>query len=87
VIHSLDHFAFCRTINPWIFCALMPSQHLRTLHQTVLLARCCALDDIPTLGLPKHFKDGKTEFHRLVYAEAKLLNSILADEIQACIVK
>ena len=87
VVHSLDHYAFCQTINPWLFSALRPSAHLKTLHSTVLLARCCALDDIPTVGLEKYFKDGSTEFHRMVYSAAKGLDKSLADQIQTCIVK
>ena len=87
VVHSLDHWAFCQTIDPWFFSALTPSKHLRSLHRTVLLARCCAVDDIPTFGLEKYFKDGSTEFHRLVYSAAKNLDANLADEIQTCIVR
>eukprot|EP00438_Fugacium_kawagutii_P029898 Skav200715 [mRNA] locus=scaffold2650:145597:146646:- [translate_table: standard] len=87
VVHSLDHWAFCRTIDPWLFSALKPSKNLQTLHRTVLLARCCALDDIPTMGLEKYFRDGCTEFHRIVYSAAKLLDAELADQIQTCIVK
>ena len=87
VVHSLDHWAFVRTIDPWLFSALKPSKHFQTLHRTVLLARCCAVDDIPTLGLEKYFRDGSTEFHRMVYSAAKDLDSSLADQIQTCIVK
>ena len=57
VVHSLDHYVFCKTINPWVFSGLKPSKEYQTLHSTVLLARCCALDDIPTVGLEKYFKD------------------------------
>ena len=87
VVHSLDHMAFVQTVDPWMFSALRPSKHLQTLHRTVLLARCCAVDDIPTLGLEKYFRDGSTEFHRLVYSAAKDLDASLADQIQTCIVK
>eukprot|EP00435_Cladocopium_sp_Y103_P064018 s5_g25.t1 len=87
VVHSLDHWAFVRTIDPWLFSALTPSKDFQTLHRVVLLARCCAVDDIPTLGLQKYFKDGSTEFHRMVYSAARDLDASLADEIQTCIVK
>ena len=87
VVHSLDHWAFCQHVDPWLFSALTPSKHLRTLHRTVLLARCCVVDDIPTLGLEKYFRDGRTEFHRMVYQAAKGLHESFADEIQTCIVK
>ena len=87
VVHSLDHWALGRNLDPWLLSALKPSKNLQTMHGTVLLARCCALDDIPTMGLEKYFKDGCTEFHRMVYSAAKLLNAELADEIQTCIVK
>lgn len=87
VVHSLDHWAFCQHVDPWLFSALTPSKHLQTLHRTVLLARCCAVDDIPTLGLEKYFRDGSTEFHRMVYQAAKDLDVGFANEIQTCIVK
>lgn len=32
-------------------------------------------------------KDGKTQFHRMVYSAAKDLDETFADEIQTCIVK
>ncbi|CAE7764497.1 unnamed protein product [Symbiodinium sp. CCMP2456] len=87
VVHSLDHWAFCQHVDPWLFSALTPSKHLQTLHRTVLLARCCAVDDIPTLGLEKYFRDGSTEFHRMVYQAAKDLDVNFADQIQTCIVR
>lgn len=66
---------------------LKPFNEYQTLYSTVLLARCCALGDIPTADLEKHSKDGKTQFHRMVYSAAKDLDETFADEIQACIVK
>ncbi|CAJ1443830.1 unnamed protein product [Effrenium voratum] len=87
VVHSLDHWVFCQTIDPWLFSALNHSKDLQTLHSTVMLARCCALDDIPTVGLEKYFRDEHTEFHRMVYSAAKDLDASMADQIQTCIVK
>lgn len=59
-----------------------------TLRSTVLLVFCSLLcPGRHSNGLEKYFKDGKTQFHRMVYSAAKDMDETFADEIQTCIVK
>jgi len=87
ILHSLDHDAFNDALDRRAFVALKPSAKYQTMHDTQLVVRFMIGDDIPTVAVPKYYKDSKMDFHRYVYAKARLINVDLANQMQSCIVK
>jgi hypothetical protein len=87
VVHSLDHFMFVRSLNPWQLHANKPSPKFAALHGMGDVARFMVSDDLPAILFARYFKHAPTKFHQKIYAIAKDIDALLADHIQTCIVK
>ena len=87
VLHSLDHDAYNKAMDWVAFAAMKASARFQTVHAVQQIVAYMIADDIPTVGVPKYYRDSKMDFHKAVYAAGRLIDVDFADRMQSCIIK
>jgi hypothetical protein len=87
VLHSLDHWMYCRNLDKWTLVAIDTSPEFASMRSVQECVRFAVSDDLPGLLFPKEFKDISTPFHQAVYSAARAIDPCLADHMQPCIIK
>ena len=86
ILHSLDH-----TLMEWnIEDALWldsESREYGAMAELCRFVRVGLVPDIPALLFPTRYKDAPHPFHQEVYKHASMVNQLLADHMDTCIVK
>lgn len=85
-MHSLEHYQGEKLIEDALWLA-PTSTKFEAMAELLRVCRVSLMGEIPTVGVPKHFRESQHPFFRAVYQRCHGMDEELSSALQTCVVK